>query len=333
MFKEPVNSPLKILSSIKVLVVGDVMLDHYIWGDTKRISPEAPVPVIDIERESYTAGGAANVALNLASLGVSVRLCALVGEDEAGGKLKSLLRGACVHFGDQFQVDGFRTIIKTRVMVRKQQLCRLDSELPSDRHCPERNGITDSILEAVRWADAVIISDYAKGVVTQSLIDSILETSKDSGGIVAVDPKPKRRLDYTGASFMTPNRAEALELAGFDPHLAHGDFPVEAVGEKIFQTYRPESLIVTLGADGMVIYQSHERYLRIPTSARDVYDVSGAGDTVVAVLTAATAAGFSLQDSAHIANLAAGIVVGKVGTAVVGRDELLQVLPEHLKRI
>jgi D-beta-D-heptose 7-phosphate kinase/D-beta-D-heptose 1-phosphate adenosyltransferase len=321
------------LTKLRIAVIGDVMMDHYIWGDTRRISPEAPVPVVEIEGESHTAGGAANVALNLASLGVDVSLCALVGNDEAGSRLKTLLANSGVHFAEEFQVKDFSTIIKTRVMVRKQQLCRLDSELPSVYHCPIRNGIKNAILNAVRDADAVIISDYAKGVVTQELIDQILEITRNTGVIVAVDPKPKRRLDYRGVSFMTPNRNEALELAGMDPHQSPSDFPTQEVGDKIFSIYQPESLIVTLGAEGMVVYQARDKNLRIPTAARDVYDVSGAGDTVVAVLTAARTAGYSLEDSALMANLAAGIVVGKVGTAVVSRDELLQVLPEHLKRI
>ena len=309
------------------------MLDHYIWGDTRRISPEAPVPVIEIERESYTAGGAANVALNLASLGVNVTLCGLLGLDVAGVNLRSVLAKSGINYPDVFQLKNFSTVVKTRVMVRNQQLCRLDAELSPDNHCPHRNGITNAILSPVQEADAVIISDYAKGIVTQDLIDQILRITRNTNAVVAIDPKPKRRLNYRGVSFMTPNRNEALELAGMDHHMSLTDFPIEEVGKKIFSDYDPTSLIVTLGADGMVVYHSHDKYLRIPTAAREVYDVSGAGDTVVAVLTAARAAGFSLEDSAQMANLAAGIVVGKVGTAVVSREELHIVLPEHLKMI
>jgi D-beta-D-heptose 7-phosphate kinase/D-beta-D-heptose 1-phosphate adenosyltransferase len=310
------------LSSLRIAVVGDLMLDHYLWGDTHRISPEAPVPVVEIHRETYTAGGAANVALNLASLGVNVELCGILGEDLAAGRLRSVLLDKGIHLDAGFSAPGFKTIIKTRVLVQQQQLCRLDVEQPPHEHCLDRNGMLSLCLDRIRQCDAVIVSDYAKGVVTQALVDHVRQIAVEAGIFLAADPKPKRHLDFSGFGVMTPNRSEALQLAGM-PELRHGEeFPAEVVGRAIFEKYSPRSLVVTLGADGMMIYHSADDRRHIPTAAKEVFDVSGAGDTVVAVLTASLAAGLSLEEAAHVANVAAGVVVAKLGTAIVTPEEL-----------
>jgi D-beta-D-heptose 7-phosphate kinase/D-beta-D-heptose 1-phosphate adenosyltransferase len=310
------------LGALRIAVIGDLMLDHYLWGDTHRISPEAPVPVVEIHRETYTAGGAANVALNLAALGVKVDLCGVIGEDLAAGRLRSVLSEKGVHLDAGFSAPGFKTIVKTRVLVQQQQLCRLDVEQPPHEHCLGKNGMLDLCLDRIRQCDAVIVSDYAKGVITQALVDGVRRIAEEADIFLAADPKPKRHLDFSGFGVMTPNRSEALQLAGL-PELRHGEeFPAQVVGRAIFEKYSPRSLVVTLGGDGMMIYHSAGDWRHIPTAAKEVFDVSGAGDTVVAVLTASLAAGLSLEDAAHVANVAAGIVVAKLGTAIVMPEEM-----------
>ncbi len=308
------------------------MLDRYIWGDTSRISPEAPVPVVDVSHESCTAGGAANVALNLASLGVQVTLCGLSGQDDAGAALASIVSKAGIAYSRKLQLPSFPTVVKTRVMVRHQQLCRLDAEPPHERHCPVRNGVSEVILEALANADAVIISDYAKGLVTQEILDRIFFEAKATGAITVVDPKPKRKLNFHRATVMTPNRSEALELAGLRDTGRGFAFPFKQVGAKIFEEYDPSFLVVTLGAEGMSLYRTPDDFTLIPTAAREVFDVSGAGDTVVAVITAALASGRSINDAVSMANIAAGIVVAKVGTAAVTAEELFKALPASLRQ-
>lgn len=311
--------------SLKILVVGDLMLDHYIWGDVHRISPEAPVPVVQAMRETHTAGGAANVALNLASLGLGVSVCGSLGEDEAAEKLCHLLEEKGIDAQGCFKIDGLSTMVKTRVVVRTQQLCRIDRE--AARSAYGIDGVVGSgeLLEKlIAGCDAMILSDYAKGVITQELMDRCFSLATQHGKLLAVDPKPARRLQFQGAGLMTPNRHEALELAGIpEPSLGEG-YPLEDVCRNIHAKYSPKLLVVTLGADGMVVSKEGKVIEVLPTSAREVFDVSGAGDTVIATLAAALAAGASPVDAAKFANLAAGVVVSKVGTATVSPDEIKQ---------
>lgn len=313
---------LQIFRKLRIAVIGDLMLDHYIWGDTRRISPEAPVPVVDVHRDSYTAGGAANVALNLASLGITVDLCGMVGQDEAATRLRAILTERGVSFDAKFSRSDFQTILKTRVLVQHQQLCRLDREMPPAHHRLDLDGAMASCLEKVRAADALIVSDYAKGVITQELIDQIRAQAAKSKIFTALDPKPKRQLEISGFDVITPNRFEALQLAGLPQPVFSEPFPVSEVVRQVFQRHNPRSLIITLGRDGILVCTNADRHMQIPTHAREVFDVSGAGDTIVAVLTASLAAGLSLEDAAHVANAAGGIVVGKIGTAVVLPEEL-----------
>lgn len=308
------------LAGCRVLVVGDVMLDHYVWGDTTRISPEAPVPVVKVFRDSWQAGGAANVALNLAALGVPVTLIGLRGEDETGRRLQSILAGQGVDASGLQVSDTAPTIVKTRVVVQKQQICRIDREMG-----PEAYTLSiDALGEACEAADAVIVSDYAKGVVSPALLDELTRLC-GSSKTLAVDPKPSRRLNYVGASLMTPNRAEALELAEIMVEL-HQPFPAREVCQAIWDRYRPKQLIVTLGADGMVLAEEGRVIGRLPTRAQEVFDVSGAGDTVIATLSAALGVGASLLEAARLANAAAGVVVSKFGTATVSPAELVVAL-------
>lgn len=312
-------------SSLKILVVGDLMLDHYIWGDVHRISPEAPVPVVQAMRETHTAGGAANVALNLASLGLGVSVCGSLGEDEAGEKLCHLLEEKGIDAQGCFKIDGLSTMVKTRVVVRTQQLCRIDREAARSAYGIDGVAESEELLEKlIAGCDAMILSDYAKGVITQELMDRCFSLAAEHGKLLAVDPKPARRLKFQGAGLMTPNRHEALELAGIPEPSLGEDYPLEAVCQNIDAKHSPELLVVTLGADGMVVSKEGKVIEVLPTSAREVFDVSGAGDTVIATLTGALAAGASPVDAAKFANLAAGVVVSKVGTATVSPDEIKQ---------
>lgn len=308
--------------SLRILVVGDVMLDHYVWGAVTRISPEAPVPVVHVERETYAPGGAANVALNLAALGVDATVCGWVGDDAAGRQLGEILTHRAVSFDHAFVNTGVATIRKTRVIAQHQQVCRIDWETNPAAFDLNHERVTPLLREAVENADAVILSDYAKGAITTELAAQILEWAHAAGRLVAWDPKPENGVLVKGVDLLTPNRAEASAMANVE--LKHGQpFPGDQVCTKIWERYAPANVVVTLGAEGMVASRNGKVVAHIPTRARDVFDVSGAGDTVVACLTAGIAASASLEESATLANLAAGIVVGKVGTATVGVDELL----------
>lgn len=305
-----------------ILVVGDLMLDHYVWGDASRLSPEAPVPVVLVGKDTHTAGGAANVALNLTALGASATLSGTVGNDVGADTLRSILTGAGIGANPIATRTDTPTILKTRVVVRSQQLCRIDREGPAAQYAIESEEVFARIDDAVGAATAVIISDYAKGVVTPDLIARVQRAAQRHGCLVAYDPKPSNRLAYSGFGLMTPNSKEALELAGIEARRGE-PFPGDAVARAIFERYAPEHLVITLGGDGMLLCERGEIVRRIPTYAREVFDVSGAGDTVIAALTAAMAAGASMEDAAHFANMAAGVVVGKIGTATAQPDEIV----------
>ncbi len=311
------------LEKLKILVVGDLILDKYIWGDTSRISPEAPVPIISVNRETYTPGGAANVAANLTSLGSQCEVCGIVGDDADSQQLRSILKKCRVDFDSIFIGGSAPTIVKTRVITRNQQICRLDYEDQPEQYALGSERRLEYLLKRTEESDAVIISDYAKGVIHETSITAIQRAAHKGGALVTLDPKPKRELSFTGVDLMTPNSSEALELAGIKLS-RHQEFPYEEVCKSIYKKYLPRNLVVTLGEDGMLLSENGEVVEIIPADAHEVYDVSGAGDTVIAVLTAALAVGSSLTIAARLANHAAGIVVSKVGAASVTADELSQ---------
>ncbi|MDX2108728.1 MAG: bifunctional ADP-heptose synthase [Verrucomicrobiota bacterium] len=313
---------LEAISRLRILVVGDAILDHYIFGDANRISPEAPVPVVDVERDSWTAGGSANVAINLTALGAKAELIGLIGRDSAGQQTQSILKERGVDFDTRFISDNAPTILKTRVVVRNQQLCRIDREGSPSRYRLELEKHRDAIAAKVRAANAVIVSDYAKGLLTEELVAFIKAEAHAAGIFIACDPKPKRKLDFSGFDLITPNRSESLLMAQLDLH-SHDAFPAEAICRGIHQRFSPKLLIVTLGPDGMLISREGRMIKQLPTFAREVYDVSGAGDTAVATLTAALATGASDEEAAHFANTASGVVVGKFGTATATPAEIL----------
>ena len=320
------------LHSLRILVIGDLMLDHYIWGDVHRISPEAPVPVIHVVRDSWAAGGAANVALNLAGLGVTTRILGYVGNDEAGVRLRDLLVEQNIEILPTCSATSSSppTIVKTRVIARTQQLCRIDREQAHCHYQIDAATDFDSLLAgALADCDAVILSDYAKGVITQEMIDNVLKHARSRNLLVAIDPKPTRELLIRDAGLLTPNRSEALQLAGLpEPHPGE-PYPLEAACQAIHDRHAPDILILTLGADGMAVSRVGRIEAVLPTQAREVFDVSGAGDTVIATLTAAIAAGATPIDAARLANTAAGIVVAHMGTVPIRRAELLRALSHH----
>ncbi|KXU36849.1 hypothetical protein AXK11_03405 [Cephaloticoccus primus] len=310
---------LKKIAARRILVIGDVMLDHYIWGDATRISPEAPVPVVDIARDTWTAGGAANVALNIASLGATCTLAGFVSDDDAGQRLRQILGE---HRITLLPTPGSgSTILKTRVLVQRQQLCRLDRESPPAAYQFPAKTAEALLREEIAAADAIILSDYAKGILTDALVAKVSQLARAAGKFVALDPKPKRRLKFRDLDLITPNRRESYELAGLEP-APHEPYPAEEICRRIHRAHGTRHLVITLGEDGLLLSTGGKITRTIPTAAREVFDVSGAGDTALASLVLALSAGAVLEDAAHFANTAAGIVVGKLGTAPVTAAEL-----------
>ncbi|PXA03100.1 hypothetical protein DDZ13_13610 [Coraliomargarita sinensis] len=323
-----IQNTLKKLPDLNVLVIGDIMLDHYIMGDATRISPEAPVPVVSVASDRYVPGGAANVANNLAGLGIRPTILGSYSDDHECLRLRELLAGKQIKLSALGQKQNIPTILKTRVVVQRQQLCRIDREGKASDYALDHLFDSKEFNELIGAADAILLSDYAKGVINDGLLQRIRSefANKATSPLLVIDPKPKRHLDLQGLGLMTPNRAEALQMAGFD-NSPDADFDDTAVCDAIFRKYGPEKLVITLGADGMLLGEAGRIIGRMTTEAREVFDVSGAGDTVIAVLTAALAAGESLEDAAALANKAAGIVVGHLGTAPISSAELLAKRP------
>jgi len=319
----------KILSNAKqsrVLVVGDVMLDQFIWGSVMRISPEAPVPVVDFGYESFMPGGAANVARNLAVLEATTELFGVIGCDEAAGKLATLLGEQQIGCSGLVKSSMRHTSIKSRIVAQRQQVVRLDRETRGDIDEKLTAELVEKIKRKITQADAVIIGDYGKGVVTQALLEPIKALCRERGVWLSLDPKPVHRLDLHGLSLITPNRRAAFELAGLPDDTKNtnplADRHLLQVAEKLLADLHPALLLVTLGDQGMLLCQPGREPYHIPTVAQEVFDVSGAGDTVIASFTLAIASGASPLEAAIISNHAAGLVVGKVGTAIVSPKEL-----------
>ncbi|MGL1834112.1 D-glycero-beta-D-manno-heptose-7-phosphate kinase [Rhodocyclaceae bacterium SMB388] len=300
-------------STGRALVVGDVMLDRYWHGSTNRISPEAPVPIVKVEGDEFRAGGAGNVALNAASLGTRVDLVGLVGRDEAATLLRNRLEagGVGCHL---LEAPQHPTITKLRIISRHQQLIRLDFE--ESFAVLESAGIESVFESALPGAGALVLSDYGKGTLSQ--VGSLIRVAREQGVQIVVDPKGTDFGRYCGATVITPNMAEFEAVVG---HCAD-EQSVVAKGEALRDALDLEALLITRSERGMTLLQRGLPTLNLATRARDVFDVTGAGDTVVAVLGAGLACGLPMSDATTLANLAAGIVVGKLGTATVGVDEL-----------
>ncbi len=304
----------------RVLVVGDLMLDQYIRGSVSRISPEAPVPVVRVTGESFIPGGAGNVVSNLAALGAAVSVVGVVGEDEAGRRLLDHFRaggadveGVCVDVERQ-------TTQKCRVVAERQQAVRFDRETTGALSHATETRLLASLAEELAKADAVILSDYGKGVIGPRLLAAAIPAARRRRLPITVDPKPEHFRKYRGVTCVTPNTAEAWACMRREPRA--GQEAIVALGRDTLKTLNSRSVLITRGADGMSLFEDGGRQTHIPTVAREVFDVSGAGDTVISTLTLALAAGASLPRAAVLANQAAGIVVGKLGTATVSPDEL-----------
>jgi D-beta-D-heptose 7-phosphate kinase/D-beta-D-heptose 1-phosphate adenosyltransferase len=311
----------------RVLVVGDVMLDQFIWGSVSRISPEAPVPVLDFTRESFMPGGAANVARNLVSLGAPAELFGAIGHDDSARSLVKLLADQKIGCEGLVRSAVRHTSVKTRIVAHQQQVVRVDRETRGYLDDKTTASLLEGFRRKVTRADAVIIGDYGKGVVTQTLLDEIRRICHQRGVWLSLDPKPVHRLHLEGLSLITPNRKEAFELANLPDETKTAnplaDKNLMLVAERLLEGLRPALLLITLGELGMLLCQRAQKPFHIPTVAQEVFDVSGAGDTVIATFTLAVAVGASPVEAALLSNHAAGIVVGKVGTATTTPEELI----------
>jgi len=311
----------------RILVLGDLMLDQFLWGTVARISPEAPVPVVEFERESFIPGGAGNVARNLAHLGVRTEMLGVCGLDASADRLKQLLSEEGVGCAGILTCPNRATSIKTRIVAHRQQVVRVDRETRGDIDSDTTARLLAALSKLLPGTDAVILGDYAKGVITQALLDEIRRLCRARGVWLSLDPKPAHHLDLSDLSLLTPNRKEAFGLAGLpDEHLGaepYQDPGLLAVADKLLASLHPALLLITLGEQGMLLCQRGQKPFHVPTAAQEVFDVSGAGDTVIASFTLAIAAGASPVEAAVFSNHAAGVVVGKLGTATVTPKELL----------
>ncbi|HXF94459.1 MAG TPA: PfkB family carbohydrate kinase [Gemmatimonadales bacterium] len=302
----------------RIVVLGDAMLDIYLAGDVERISPEAPVPVVTVGSRRYALGGAANVAANVAAIGAECRLVAVVGDDPRGDSVRAELVQHRLPDRHLVTVSARPTTSKTRVVARGQQVVRIDEEV--DDPIPERSvaALLDQLERAMADADALLVEDYNKGTLVPAVIERALALARKRGVPVVVDPKFRNFFAYGGATVFKPNRRELEQALGAAVDLAHPDALPEALGR-----LSVDNLLLTLGADGMVLVTKDREITRIPSVAREVYDVSGAGDTVTAWVGTALAAGASVREAAQLANYAAGIEVGKAGVATVSPDEVV----------
>jgi len=303
----------------KLLVIGDLILDHYIWGKVNRISPEAPVPVVEVSRESSLLGGAANVARNIVSLGGEASVIGMVGHDRAGEMLVSMLEAEGIALGGIFDADR-PTTIKTRVIAHNQQVVRFDREDSTYVGGRLQRGIADYIADILGGFDAVVISDYKKGMISKKLVELIVRHALKRNLFIAVDPKVGHFDFYRGVSLITPNIAEASRGSGIE---IIDDHTLQKAGRKLLRDLHLSAVLLTRGEDGMSLFMK-DSTVHIPTVAQKVYDVTGAGDTVIAAFTLALAAGASMEEAAELSNHAAGIVVGVVGTAVATPAQILR---------
>ncbi len=303
----------------RIVVIGDAMLDIYLLGDVERISPEAPVPVVTVHDRRYALGGAANVAANVAAIGADVTLVAAVGDDRRGEQLRTELATAGIRDDGVVVVPARPTTSKTRVVARNQQLVRIDEEEASLLEGDVLGDLRHRMKQVLKRADAVLLEDYNKGVLTPAIIRETLAAARKRGIPSVVDPKYKHFFEYVGATVFKPNRRELEAALGATVDLEHAD-TLPAVMAKL----DVDNLLLTLGEKGMALLDRGGAITRLPTQAREVYDVSGAGDTVTAWVGTALAAGASVREAAELANYAAGIEVGKAGVAVVTREEVLE---------
>ncbi len=296
----------------RILVLGDLMLDRYLWGRVERISPEAPVPVVEVERESFTLGGAGNVAANLRALGAEPLLVGVVGDDPDGARLMETLRGGGVATPGVVRDPGRPTTVKTRIIAHAQQVVRADRESRADVEGAALEALHGALAEAIARCDGMIVSDYGKGVITRRSVERALGLARERSLTVSVDPKESHIDAYRGVSILTPNQHEAGYMQG---RRITDEASLLEVGWGLQKRLDAEAVLVTRGPEGMSLFERTGRCTHLPTVAREVYDVTGAGDTVVSVVALALAAGADYPVACHLANHAAGVVIREVGTA------------------
>jgi rfaE bifunctional protein kinase chain/domain len=319
-------------SGKRLLVIGDLMLDEFVWGKVGRISPEAPVPVVEVTGESFYPGGAANVARNLREFVEGVGVVGLVGTDRGGKQLRELLGECKIDVGSVVEDALFPTIVKTRIVARNQQVVRVDRERVLSPSPEQIAKVVAAVTRTLPETDGIIFEDYGKGFLTSGLVSQI--ASAAVGKLLAADPNPRHRIEWNGMTVVKPNRAEAFLAAGIPWRDAEDD-PNEdtdliRAGETLLAKWDSKYLLITLGEQGMMLFQKNEPPHHIPTKARQVFDVSGAGDTAIALFTLALAADANAVEAAEIANHASAVVVGKLGTATLSRDELIASFREDI---
>jgi D-glycero-beta-D-manno-heptose-7-phosphate kinase len=312
-----------------VLVLGDIIMDEYIWGDVSRISPEAPVPVVDVRQETKMLGGAANVVNNIASLGGRAILCGVVGNDRTGEEIVERIESLNLPTGGIVRVSNRPTTIKTRIIAQSQQVVRFDRESRRGVDPEAMDRMLSFIQETKDGIHAIVVSDYDKGVVTGELMEGLGKLRHGSDVILGVDPKPTHFDHYRGIDVITPNHHEAGAFCGIQ--IVDRESLVMA-GARIMEKLGCRSVLITQGKEGMTLFEKEGEITHIPTVARKVFDVTGAGDTVIGAFCLGLAAGMDLKSAARISNFAAGIVVGEVGTSTVKAEELKQVVRERWGR-
>jgi len=317
------------LKGHKVLVVGDLMIDEYIWGGVTRVSPEAPVPIVGITNETLRLGGAGNVANNILSLGGQVEICGILGDDQMGRWINSDLKSKKIGVRGLVTTPGRPTTVKTRVIAHDQQVVRVDKEVTTPLDRADEDIILGYVESFLREIGCVVVSDYAKGVITPTLMRQLVDLAKEHSVPVAVDPKISQFSIYKGVTVLTPNLFEAAAGAGLV--IDSMEALVEA-GQRIVDKLACEYLIITRGDQGMTLFSGKKEYTHIDAYSLPVYDVTGAGDTVISTLSLALASGLSMEEGAYLANVAAGVVVGEVGTVPIS-TELMRLRLRELAKL
>ena len=313
--------------SKRILVIGDLMLDEFVWGKVGRISPEAPVPVVQVTGETFFPGGAANVARNLREFVDRVSVIGLIGKDRGGQQLRELLAKCKIDVSNALEDEKFSTIVKTRIIARNQQVVRVDREKIASLFPKQIAIVVAAVRKRLKDFDAIIFEDYGKGFLAPELVAQIARDARAAKKIVTADPNPHNLIDWSGVTAVKPNRAEAFLAAGIPNRDADlppkKDVDLVHAGKTLLQKWGIQYLLVTLGEHGVMFFEKGKHPHHIPTKARDVFDVSGAGDTAIAIFTLGLACNATALEAAQIANHASAVVVGKLGTATVTRSELI----------
>jgi len=307
----------------RLLVIGDLMLDEFVWGKVGRISPEAPVPVVEVSWESFYPGGAANVARNLREFTANVSVVGMIGRDRGGDLLRQLLADQKIDTSACSISADFPTIVKTRIIARQQQVVRVDREKILAPNEKQIESVVACVKKMLPEIDGIIFEDYGKGFLVEKLVSGIVALARARKKIIAADPNPRNNIPWRGLSVVKPNRSEAFHAAGIPLQESDADDKVlKKVGTALLQKWRAELVLITLGEEGMMLFQRNQKPHHVPTKARQVFDVSGAGDTAIALFTLALCSGATPLEAAEIANHASAVVVGKLGTATVSPNEL-----------